>query len=57
LYSCFPSLPRYTTVYWMSEWASNIVWCQMSNFSGWQDGNNINFIRWWWAGNPYFVLS
>jgi 5-methylcytosine-specific restriction endonuclease McrA len=41
LYSCFPGLTRYTTVYWMSEWASNIVWCQISNFSGWQDWNNI----------------
>jgi hypothetical protein len=57
LYCCFLGLPRYTTVYWMSEWVSNIVWFQMNNFSEWQDGNNINFIRWWWPGNPYFVLS
>ena len=43
---------RYTTVYWMSEWVINSVWCQMSIFSGWQDGNNIIFIRWWWRPTP-----
>jgi hypothetical protein len=48
---------RYTTVYWMSEWVINSGWCQMSIFSGWQDGNNINFIRWWIPANPCFVLS